>query len=89
LLMVADHKDMTTLEKEVQRVLDMKKGSLDVIVVDLSGVPFVLSSAIAQIVKLFKSSKKLTSAFRVVNAGSQNYDMLKTLRLTELFEVTR
>lgn len=78
--------DMTALEKEVQRIIKEEKP--DDIVIDLKGLSFVVSSALTQMIKLSKFAKKNKIGFKVINAG-KIYDTLVTLKLTNVFEVTK
>lgn len=94
-LKMAQYKDTVALEKQVGRivractsngvVVDPDNPS-SAIVIDLEGIPFVLSSTIAQIVRLYKFCHKSKVPFKVINAG-QSKEMFDILRLTSLFEV--
>jgi anti-anti-sigma factor len=81
---LSEQRNQTRLEKDIQRLID--GAAPDSVLVDLNKISFILSFAITQIVKLYRYCKKNKISFRVKNAG-KTYEMFKSLRLTNMFEV--
>lgn len=76
--------DQALMETDVREIIRKEKeGEIEV---DLKGVSFILSSAITQIVKLYRYCKKKNMPFRVINAGKCQ-KTFETLNLTKLFTV--
>ena len=71
------------LEQEVEKIVAKKRGN---VTVDLNGANFLLSSAIAQVIKLYRYCKAQGTVFRVINAG-ECANMLRTLKFDEIFEI--
>jgi anti-anti-sigma factor len=86
-IQLAVYKDPALLEREVKRLIETGKNAS--YVVDLRDVTFLVSSSIAQIVKLFKHSSKKGIEFEVINADKDIYDMLETLKLTKVMKVSK
>lgn len=69
------------VSKIVQKPLD------ETLTVDLKGVSFLVSSSIAQLVKLFKYAKKQKCGFELVNVGEEIKSILDMLKLNRIFKI--
>lgn len=77
--------DQSYMEKDVREVIKkVKEGEIEV---DMKNVSFIISSALTQIVKLYKHCKKNKMGFRVINANGC-LNTFEILNLTKLFTVT-
>jgi anti-anti-sigma factor len=79
--------NLDVLEKEITKSINSYKDGP--ITVDLQDVNFMVSSATAQIVKLYKYAKKKGAEFKVINVGEDLYEMFKMLKLDQILSVTR
>lgn len=79
--------DTIQLEKEVQKIIQTAKEGP--VIVDMVGVSFLLSSSIAQVVKLYKHAKRKKWDFEVVNVGEDLYGMLEILKLTQVMKISK
>jgi anti-anti-sigma factor len=79
--------DLTALEREIAKIISTYKSGP--ITVDLKDVNFMVSSATAQIVKLYKHAKKKGAEFKLINVGDDLYEMFKMLKLDMVLNITR
>lgn len=77
--------NLTALEREIAKVINScDEGP---ITVDLRDVKFMVSSATAQIVKLYKHARKKGAEFRLVNVSEELYEMFRMLKLDLLMNI--
>lgn len=79
--------NLTELEHQIDRIINSHKEGP--IVVDLKDIRFMVSSATAQIVKLYKHAKRRGSDFQIINAGDDLYEMFKMLKLDLVLHISK
>jgi anti-anti-sigma factor len=79
--------NLSALEEEIAKVMNSYKEGP--IVIDLKDIRFMVSSATAQIVKLYKFSKRKKVDFKIINAGDELYSMFEMLKLTQILNIEK